>query len=182
MNLPYKEYIRVPPTATLSGKSVPPCDNTLGSRFAMIPWEVGSDPRLTHRDVRVYFALAAARRGEIAKIGVRRIAEGCHVGYRKIGLILSKLKTCGHVEFEADARGKRTKYVLTSPLFATKPGGLVADAESKRKVSGSREKVQCGRCGERCFGLLKVGWCRSCNWKLKVRKVVEDMDRRKATA
>jgi hypothetical protein len=134
-------YIRVPPVVTGSvppggtvlEQSVPPCDNSSGPRkFAMLPWEVCSDPRLTHRDIHVYCVLSASRRGAVAKVGMRRLAEGCHVGYRKIGRVLAKLQLCGHIDFRPVGPGRRGEYTLTSPVFA-------AEQKRPRSARGDRK-------------------------------------------
>ncbi len=139
----------------------------------MVPLEVGSDPRLTARDVRVYLALSASRRGADVTVGVRRIAQYSRVGFRKIGTILGKLEKYGHIAIEpAEKNGARARYHLTAPLFSKVTVGVEASGEGD--FLAKPELLRCPRCHKRCGGLLKVGWCRSCNWEVKVRKITRD--------
>ena len=70
VNLPSLMSIRESPVGSGSES---PVGST--SRFSMVPWEVGIDPKLTHLDTRVYIVLAACRRGCVVKIGTRLLAR-----------------------------------------------------------------------------------------------------------
>jgi hypothetical protein len=167
--LPIYQYRRVPP---VDNGTVVVRGDALG--FAMIPLEVGSDPRLTAHDVRVYFALAGSRKGAEAAVGMRRIAKICRIGYRKIGKHLRRLEQFGHIEITVGVNGERARYRLTSPLFGEKQAIGAESGDVEEGKQGGRTSLKCGKCGQVCRGLLKVGWCRSCNWKLKIRHVVRE--------
>lgn len=133
-----------------------PVDNT---RFAKVPVGVIFDPRLSNGDVRVYAALAFFGRFEFSSASPRLIADRLSVDRRNVRDSLKRLSERGHIEAMSSGARVRRRYQLTpaaAPL-----------------VTHRREQVTCGRCGERCFGLLKVGWCRACNWRLKVERVVD---------
>lgn len=165
--LPSIGYLRGRTTTPTTGRSTAPT-------FAMIPENVLTDPRLTHRDIRVYGMLACARRGPFISIGERRMAERAHIARRGIRSSLQKLAEFGLLDVTApDKRGGRARYRLTSELFGKRPAEIPEPAIPGAGRVQNREKVTCGRCGDRCFGLLKVGWCRSCNWKLKVDKQID---------
>jgi hypothetical protein len=178
-NLPKYEYIRVPPS---DNSSVATRGDTL--RFAMVPWEVGTDPRLSAEDVRVYFALAASRRGPDVTIGMRFIAKACCRGYRKIGKSIARLQKFGHLELACPGkRGSRSRYRLTSALFGS--GAQHSDSTKQAPYSDTKQAsevagqlLRCPKCNKRCKQILHVGWCRTCQWKVNVDRRAEVVARR----
>lgn len=143
----------------------------------MIPLAVLADPRLKPLDIRVYGFLASCRRGEVVTVGARRIASSIHATTRKIGESVDRLAAAGHVATKNSGRGRRNVYSLTSQLFTknTKNSEEFEQAETSPDLSDTAVKlVACPKCHTRCKGLLRIGWCRSCNWKLKVRRIVRE--------
>lgn len=148
--------------------------------FAMVPCDVLVDPRLNHSDIRVYAVLAASRKGTAASLGTRLIARyGC-MGQTLAVESARRLKACGYVDVTCGKNGGRAEYRLTSQYFAAAENhsiGVGLNESEERPAAGVKSSqpppvIHCPLCHNRCRGLLKVGWCRSCNWEKKVRKVV----------
>ena len=182
MKLPNKESIRVSPEGHGFEKSVSPEGH--GLRFAMVPWEVGTDPRLKHLDVRVFFVLAGCRRAAVAKIGMRLIARHACTTTRYVVSSIKRLQSCGYLESQPVGNGSRAHYRLTSAKFSisgkdpigvelstvdvrTRGRGMIRPGELTPTI------IRCPRCSKHCGGLLKVGWCRSCQWDDKVDKRID---------
>lgn len=176
--MPSKDSVRVSPVCHGLAQTVSPvCHGQKpSSEWARIPWEVGTDDQLKDRDVRVYFALASftrKRTGPRASAGIRWIAECVHVAPRLVVDSLRRLSACGHLEMLSYKNGQRREYRLTSPVFAGVPARTSAPIIGSPK-SIDRAQIRCPHCRKLCRGLLKVGWCRSCNWNGKVRRIVRE--------
>lgn len=162
MNLPEEQYLRGHSTTPTSGHSTTPTIT-----FAMIPEEVLTDKRLSHRDVRVYGILALSRRGAFVSIGERRQAELASIDRRGVRESRNNLVRCGHVEVDL-THGSRARYRLTSPLFfgsVAQPSGV---------AFGKREMIECPQCHLDRPALCKSGVCRACNLKNKIRVIVRE--------
>lgn len=156
-------------------QSVPPVESL--DTFAMVPWAVGSDQRLKHVDVRIYFVLAACRRGSTVKLGTRLLAKYACTSLRHVSDGLARLISCGYVESEQETPGARTKYKLTSAWFSHKaaPKTKAVEPVAARR-RGPHDWVTCQTCYREVPSLLRVGWCRRCNRD----KNVEHISRRVA--
>jgi hypothetical protein len=138
----------------------------------MIPWNVGTDPHLTHLDTRVYFVLAACRREDRASIGTRLIAQYACTSQRRVVESLKSLRDYGHLEISAKF-GARSEYRLTAGKFAKKEGqdgagGKTSIGEGSEGVDAAKTTVSappliCPECHKPRRGLMRVGWCRTCN-------------------
>jgi hypothetical protein len=153
--------------------------------FAMVPEEVRRDGRLTHRDLHVYMELAGARKGSNANIGERLLAKYCRIDRRGVRESVGRLVEFGHAVIGERGKRKRGFYRLTAALFsgkAVESGGnaMGANEEKGSKLAVRRELVRCPVCSTLCRQILKVGWCRKCNWKREVRKVVDERIREKS--
>jgi hypothetical protein len=176
-NLPSIQYLRgchLPPT---SGCQATPTPTSIPG-FAMIPADVLTDARLSARDVRVYALLACTRRGCYASIGRQRLAKYVHADRRGIRASIKSLIGSGHIEERQDGR-QRSRFRLTSEWFSGKSPGE-AEVTPAPDVEAPAELLRCPKCSRSCRGLLKVGWCRSCNAELKVRRIVRDEIRKTA--
>jgi hypothetical protein len=142
-----------------------------GHGFGKVPGKILTDPALTAVDIRVYGFLAFCERSGSATVGIRRIAKMIHAVPRKVQESLRRLVSAGYVAKNSRLTGKRTIYRL---------GKATSNEGGKQEVAGEvgqaepRIMVRCPECGQRRGGLLKVGWCRSCNWGKKVRKIVRE--------
>ncbi len=137
----------------------------------MVPWQVAVDKRLKHSEVRVFILLAASRRGPDVSIGTRRLAQSLGVGRETVRRSCAALVRCGYLEVDpATKRGRRARYRLTSPIFAVPSMGK----ESEVDFSFPPLLVVCPRCQRQCRQILKVGWCRSCEWKFKVVAIAQE--------
>lgn len=107
-------------------------------RYARVPLDVGTDPRLKALDVRVYIILAASVwQGSTTSVGIRYLAEMSCCAKRLAMASLKRLIAAGHVERTVSGRGKRAMYVLTSPVFGQKQGNVdvvVSAPRGKRLV------------------------------------------------
>ncbi len=174
MNLPCSIYIPGPPLESPSGpplESLPPA-NEGNERYVNLPWAAGIDPRLKHLDVRVLFILRGSQwTGKPVEMGRRLIARYACAGQKAVGESLRRLEACGWIESNQGKRGDRARYRVHAVKFA-------AEVERRpEKVDVPKVKrvlVPCPVCGVRCRQILKVGWCRKCNWKREVGKVVDE--------
>ena len=144
-----------------------------------MPKNVREDVRMTHRDLHVYMELSGAERGGYANIGERRLAKLSRVDRRSLREIIGRLEEFKHVEVEKGGTTVRTWYHLTSPIFAKQ---AVAESDSEAEVTVAAPLVTCPKCGKKCGGLLKVGWCRSCNWYVKMEPLVNRVVKRAIAA
>ena len=158
----------------VGNRSVPPLvtDQKIergGLAYAILPREVTTDERLKHVDIRVYAVLATCRKGSHVKIGMRLIARFACISLRNVGPSLTRLADCGYLKVVSHSFRHRSEYQLTYQRF---------NAEAKKPaVEGKtpeRELLFCPRCHRRCLQLLRVGWCRSCSFGDRIRKVVRE--------
>lgn len=137
-----------------------------GQRFAMMPWEVGIDPKLTHLDTRIYFVLAACRRGLKIKIGTRLIAQYACTSQRRVVESLKHICAAGHLVATPIKRGARAEYRLTAAKFGASPGvELSVELANPGAVSTERRDktaLHCQNCHRRVKMVGNAGWCRSC--------------------
>ena len=109
---------------------------------ARIPLSVWTDPKLHRADVHVYRVLAqAVWQGNVASIGMRRIAEESRMTLKNAHACIKRLVDCGHLRMSASERGRRSMYILTSPIFGQKQGKVdevVSAPSGKRLVSVRR--------------------------------------------
>lgn len=166
-NLPGIEYLR--------GHTTPPSTgHTTTPTFGMIPLEISADPSLSHRDVRVFNILASHRRGPFVSIGERRIGKMIRIDRRGVRDSIAKLVKTAHVEALTSKHGGRARYRLTSELF----GGKAKPAAQAVPSCHQPEKPDllpiCPKCRKSCRQLLKVGYCRSCRWDAKVRRITRE--------
>lgn len=148
--------------------------------WAMVSWGVWVDQRLKHSDIRVYGILACCRRGPYVSVGQRLIARYAKMSQRKVSESMARLQECEYVECSDRAAGRRGQYKLTDPRFSA-----VAEAKTPAKsveVAFAAPLVTCPKCGKGCGGLLKVGWCRGCNWLIKVDALARKVAREEIAA
>ncbi len=159
-NLPDTRYIRGVSTTSRGGVSTTSTKPT----FAMIPGEVLFDRRMDHRDLRVYAAMVYFRNGEGGEVGSRRLAGASRVDRRTLSKVQGRLVEFGHIERNTNGKARAT-YRLTATVFSI-PSFTDAGVEVNLDPI---DLVQCPKCHNHCGGLLKVGWCRRCNWTVRVR-------------
>ena len=118
--------------------SVPQQGNTT-EPHARIPLSVWTDPKLHRADVHVYRVLAqAVWQGNVAGIGMRRIAEESRMTLKNAHACIKRLVDGGHLLVSAAERGRRSMYILTSPIFGQKQGKadeVISTPHGKRLVS-----------------------------------------------
>lgn len=113
------------------------------TRYARIPEAVIGDSALKSLDIHVYAALSLwVFQGRTAQVGTRWIAEKVSADRKRVLNSLKRLQAAGHVTASAE-KGKRTVYVLTSPVFGQKQGKerIVVRGKSGGKVLASVEAV-----------------------------------------
>ncbi len=148
-------------------------------RYGRTPDSVLLDRSLSPvaRCVFAFLARSAVKTCKVS-LGQRLISDQLGFHLSTVNKAIGELITAKHVESTTTRNGGRTIYTLTSPLFGAGPvrasgGELEGELEPKPKPA-SAPTLSCPRCHKRCGALLKVGWCRSCNWELKVRKITRD--------
>lgn len=105
--------------------------------YARTPLEVYTDPRLSAYAVRVYCVLAGTlRETSNASIGIRRIAQLAAMSKSRAQDSIEELLACGHVATPEVDPGRRSVYVLASPVFGQKQGKVqvVRVAKSGGKI------------------------------------------------
>lgn len=112
-------------------------------RYVRIPYEVGTDPRLTASDVRVYFALASAVwQGNTCTLGNEWIAAMTHICARQVRKSIKKLCEVKYLQMAPRRRGQRAVYILASPVFGQKQGKVnVVRSSPRGKRLVSVEKI-----------------------------------------
>lgn len=124
----------------VSGKSGSDGSTT---RYTRIPLDLLSDERLKSLDIRVFGAIALwAFQGKTARAGTRWIAETVHAERGRVIEAIARLVEYGHLQIAEAARGKRTVYLLTSPVFGQRQGKeeIVVRGKSGGKVLASVER------------------------------------------
>lgn len=142
--------------------------------FAMVPWEVGIDPRLQHVDVRIYCILAACRRGLTVKIGTRLIARYARTSQRRAIAGLARLVSADYLKVDHGKNGARATYTLTSAWFSADRASTPVDSLPDR-VDELREElasIKCPKCSKSVKRLGKTGWCRECNSAIALEKAI----------
>jgi hypothetical protein len=101
-----------------------PCIPPSRTKYARVPREVYTDPRLEARDVRIYCVLASACwRGSVAQVGKRLIAKEACCAECKVISSLRRLEATGHIRKQVGCcRGQRAVYMLLSPVFCKEEG------------------------------------------------------------
>jgi hypothetical protein len=155
---------------------VTPAESVEGSRehgldYGMVDRKVIADSRLCHLDVRVYSVLATCRKGNTVKVGTRLIAKTACVSLRKVSAALRRLADAGHIKITHASPLARTEYTLTYWRFNLQSPQEGMDQQAIALIP---EMKICGRCQRRCKQLLKAGYCRSCNWKQRVRNIARE--------
>lgn len=175
MKVSLKESVRgTDGGATFSKTGTDGCTTQFSLKHARIPWEVGTDERLSDRDVRVYFALASfTRKSPRASAGTRWISECVHIHRNNVLKSLKRLTECGHIEIAAAAHGKRNEYRLTSPLFEHKGEGA---SKLQLPPKESRSVGTCTHCHQSAKRIFATGYCPACS------KAIETERRFEATA
>ena len=114
-------------------------------RFSRVEWSVTTDPKLSAHAVRVYNILAGqVFEGRTTAIGIRRIGKLGAMGKNTAQGAVLELIERGHVSVKAMGSGKRSLYILNSPLFGQKQGKVNVVASHpktgrKRMVSVAAE-------------------------------------------
>lgn len=86
--------------------------------FARLPFEVLSDPRLSHADVRVYAAMASrCITNNIYHFGQGWLAKAAHVSKRTVRRSIEKLSRRGHLATAISRLDGCCAYELRSPVF-----------------------------------------------------------------
>ena len=149
------KYIRDTPTVSLCDTPTVSLSRKNKLRYARISEEVLHDERLSPIAKLVYAELALwAFHGNVARRGQRAIADAVNVRQATVSEALQQLKVCGHIEIANDelekreiitqsqAKHQRGRYVLVSPVFASKQRAGVKEIVSsprgyRRMVSGT---------------------------------------------
>ena len=173
MNFASEEYVRVPSRGDTSGQKCPvKVGHSSGRKFGRVPSHVASDPRLTYRDKAVYIALALFERRGIVNTGIRFMAKANNISKSHFARGVEALNRCGHIaRQESLKRGQRQTYSLRSVVFGRKEASPPVVIPAPRQ---SRSTVKCPECRKPCRGLLRAGWCRSCAWDRKVRRIAQE--------
>ncbi len=130
-----------------------------------VGWKVGSDPRLTDRDVRVYWAMGSTSwETNIFSLSTRWIQRntGGKISSTEASRSQERLEACGYIERVPGRRGQKGVWMILSPIFASKrivEGKAVGVKEIAAVRAGTK---QCGRCGKRRAAIGTSGICPDC--------------------
>jgi hypothetical protein len=133
--------------------------------FAVIPARMYLDERLNGTDRDVYGAICICLRSRSGSIEVaqQEIGAFLNLSARQVRRSIRALLASGALKTRKQ-RGGPSVYEIAARPKAKRPSAERA----------APEKVKCPKCRKFCRGLLMVGWCRSCNWKAKVRMIVRE--------
>lgn len=95
--------------------------NTL-PRYARIPWDLLTNAKVSS-DAKIVFAVLAghAFQGNVAYIGQRRIAELSGFSPSKVNRLMKTIIP-SYIDVKLDGPGRRSFYVLKSPVFGQRQG------------------------------------------------------------
>ncbi len=147
--------------------------NPPSERRVTMQWEAAIDARLKHLDVRVLLILKGCQWGnEPVRLGRRKLAQYACSSQRLVADAVARLKKYGWLEtFPPTNRRDRMGYKVTPVKF--EQSKVIESGKCKIR----RELVNCPICQAKCRQILKVGWCRKCNWKREVGKVAREVVR-----
>lgn len=95
--------------------------STPTERYSRIPDSVLSDRGLSPAAKCVYAAIARSSwQGATAKLGQRQIAQRSGLSVGTVNLGIAALVASGHMQQVKDSAGRRSTYILTSSVFASK--------------------------------------------------------------
>lgn len=152
----------------VNGKSVH------SEHWSKIPDSVLFDGRISFAARCVYATLAgSAHRGGTATIGQRRVAGLLGSHQETVLLAIRELEKVGHVELIGSGQARRG-YRLMSGLSGSAADSVPEGHGSGRTQRRVKPSLICPKCHQKRHGLLRVGWCRPCNWNLKVRKLARE--------
>lgn len=158
------------------------CKNSDRSgEFGKLPGDVLALPNLKPTAKLVFAVLAMDSKGTTRRVALSDGVIAVRAGISRPSVIegLRTLSAAGFIEAAGDPVKQVQAYRIKHRTFrATAPEVEAAPPETK--ASGAKDGfVKCPKCHKRCKGLLKVGWCRSCSWHLKIERIAERVyDRR----
>ena len=163
-----------PMTPQARAKRLAGCQDVEGL-FGRAPLIALVDHRLQSKDVHILNLLSFATRNKgNAAIAFNELAWA--VGSSRSTVIRSilRLESCGYIE-AARSHNKRNAYRVNG-LVRTGTVSTLAAANPAAVPTARRGKptVLCPTCRQMRYGLLRVGYCRSCNWKRNVRAVFHE--------
>ena len=138
-------------------------------RFAMLPADVlrRTDLSATAKIVLAAMAMESYSSGKVS-ISHQAIATTAGVSRPQVLYCLKVLEGKGLIEADGTPVKQVQPYRLLHARLCAR-----SRREAVPEVKG-RSPVRCPRCGKSRQMLLKVGWCRSCGWELKVRKIAQE--------
>jgi hypothetical protein len=150
-------------------------DPDRSKRFGKAPADVNAIPSKLLKPTAklVLYAMAEESKGTSRDVRLSDtvIAQRCGISRPAVIAGLRQLGGLGLIEKRGVPVKQIQAYRICHPMFsagrAPKP---VEQPAAKAKVDG----VSCPKCGKQRPALLRVGWCRSCNWHIKIVRVVDE--------
>lgn len=145
--------------------------------FGATPVRLYANRTLTSQDRDIYSVLSMCLLGRDGEIEITEEEVGEFLGKsaRAVRRSIHKLKYAKELEVRRVKLGGNA-YRLTTPVFDSK-----APAEPV-VAAPRRELIQCPTCAKHVRGLMRVGWCRSCNLDKKIERAVDGALAKKKTA
>lgn len=191
-----EEYVRVTDGCYGLGKK----RNAKASRFSLasaqrkfgrMPSSVGCDDQLSDRDKVVYWCLSLYERAGQVTTGIRCMASACCVRPASFCKSLRALERRGHINVTRSSNGKRSSYVLLSPVFEGRRRMASVESNYQRltkeaKLDGvenetvvQRRRVTsklmpCLNCRKLCKPSKLTGYCRKCMADTNVRRIARE--------
>lgn len=134
------------------------------------------DGRVCDKAFRVLTLLECCAWDAPIRLAFEEIAEAVNSSRAQVIRHVKLLETLTYISVKR-AHNQRNEYAVPGVTGMKIRGRklAVAPAEVKPKV----ELPRCPKCRKLCGGLLKVGWCRSCNFDMKLdRKIDARIDER----
>lgn len=164
------------------------------TRFGKAPSDVNAIPSKVLPPIGklVFYAIAQESRGTNLPVWLSdgTLAERCGVSRPSVVEMLRRLVKVGLLDKFGNPVRQIQGYQIKHSMFTEgsgRRGGARGDTEAQEPSKAAPASVTCPKCGKPRRGLLKVGWCRSCNSvrnteKIARRVVREEIQKAEMTA
>ena len=139
-------------------------------RFAMVPADVLRRSDLSATAKLVFSAMMMESWGSgSVSISHGSLALLCGISRPQAHACVLKLRSVGLLEADGPTVSQVQPYRILHARAC-----LVVQCKPLAPKAAENPKIICPRCHKSCHGLMKIGWCRSCGWDLKVRRIARE--------
>jgi DNA-binding Lrp family transcriptional regulator len=134
------------------------------------------DERVPDKGFRILALLECCCWDAPTRLAFEEIAAAVNSSRPQVIRHIRALESLGYITVRR-AHNKRNEYAVPGVTGVRVRGTVVAPVVVEKP---KRITVQCPKCSRPVPALLRVGWCRACNWELKVRRIAQDEMRKTA--